>query len=132
LRDHGYRLHRIATDHWSSSADALRSLGEALAFPDHYGQNLDAFSDCLSDIDVPMNGGTALVLSRYDHFATVDPETAHAILDIMSRHARQQMLFGRRLAILVQTDDPKLSVGPLAPTHAWWNRHEWLKADRGL
>jgi RNAse (barnase) inhibitor barstar len=129
---HGYRVHRIATDRWTSSEDALRVLGEALAFPDPHGQNLDAFSDCLSDIDVPMEAGTAIVLSRYDHFAAVDPKTADAILEIMSRRARQHMLFGRRLAILVQTDDPKLSFGPLAPMHAWWNRREWLKANRGL
>ena len=132
LSEHGYHVHRIATEQWSSSSDALRSLGVELAFPDYYGQNLDAFSDCLSDIEVPIDSGTAIVLLRYDRFVAVDPDTAHAILDIFSRRARQHMLFGRRLPILVQTDDPKLSFGPLAPTHAGWNRREWLDKNRGL
>jgi len=132
LRDHGYHIQQFATEHWSSASDALRSLGVGLAFPDYYGQNLDAFSDCLSDIEIPIHSGTAIVLLRYDCFAAVDPVTSHAILDILSRRARGHMLFGRRLAILVQTDDPKLSFGPLAPTHAGWNRREWPNKNRGL
>ena len=132
LLDCGYRLHRLATDGWHSKADALRSLGEALAFPDYYGQNLDAFSDRLSDIEVPSDAGTAIVLLRYDRFVAIEPTTAEQLLDIMAGRARDHMLFGRRLAILVQSDDPKLSFGPLAPTQAGSNRREWLNKNRGL
>lgn len=35
-------------------------LKETLCFPDHYGNNLDALSDCLSEIAVP----THITLSR--------------------------------------------------------------------
>ena len=132
LLDRGYRLHRLATDSWRSQADALRSLGEALAFPDYYGQNLDALNDCLGDIEVPNDAGTAIVLLRYDRFVAIDPTTAEQLLDIMAGRARGHMLFGRRLAILVQSDDPRLSFGPLAPTHADWNRREWLNKKRDL
>jgi RNAse (barnase) inhibitor barstar len=132
LLDHGYRIHRFSADRWSSSEIALRELGETLSFPDYYGQNLNAFNDCLSDIDVPDTSGTAIVLLRYDQFAAIDRGTAHALLDIMAGQARQHMLFGRRLAILLQTDDPRISFGPLAPTHAVWNHREWLDKDRGL
>jgi RNAse (barnase) inhibitor barstar len=132
LCDQGYRVHRMSTDRWSSSEIALRDLGETLSFPGYYGQNLDAFGDCLSDIEVPDSSGTAIVLLRYDQFAATDRGTAQALLDIMAGRARQHMVFGRRLAILVQTDDPRLSFGPLAPTHAHWNRREWLDRNRGL
>ena len=37
-------------------AEFLSSIGEALSFPDHYGQNLDALADCLSDL--PMHATT--------------------------------------------------------------------------
>ena len=132
LLDHGYRLHRIVTDGWRSKADALRNLGEALAFPDFYGQNLDAFNDCLSELDVPDDAGTAIVLMRYDRVVAIDPKMAEQLLDIMAGRARDHMLFGRRLAILVQTDDPTLSFGPLAPTQAGWNRRERLHRNREL
>ena len=31
-------------------SDLHRALADALAFPDHYGNNLDALHDCLTDI----------------------------------------------------------------------------------
>ena len=40
-------------DGWTtadSKAGFLAAVGEALDFPDHYGQNFDALADCLNDI----------------------------------------------------------------------------------
>ncbi|MEU4802668.1 barstar family protein [Actinosynnema sp. NPDC023587] len=33
-----------------SKSAALAAIGQALDFPDHYGQNLDALYDCLTDL----------------------------------------------------------------------------------
>ncbi|WP_121003199.1 barstar family protein [Saccharothrix australiensis] len=33
-----------------SKSAALAAIGEAMAFPDYYGQNLDALYDCLTDL----------------------------------------------------------------------------------
>ncbi len=132
LTQHRYQVYRLDCANWSSAAEALRDLGSALHFPDYYGQNLDAFNDCLSDLDVAADGGTAIVLLRYDRFAQVDRKTAQAILDIFASNARHFMLFGRRLATLVQSDDPGLAFAPVGSTAVDWNRREWLNKNRGL
>lgn len=44
--------------------DALRILGETLAFPEWYGVNLDALHECLADLGWRPAPGYVLVLSR--------------------------------------------------------------------
>ncbi len=50
-----------------TKADFLASVGEALAFPDHYGQNFDALADCLHDIGARTEG----VVLLWDGWATL-------------------------------------------------------------
>ena len=58
--------------HGIPDGEALRELGVELGFPEYYGQNLDALDDCLADVDVPADGGVAIVLRGYDRFAQVE------------------------------------------------------------
>jgi hypothetical protein len=132
LFGHEYRVYRFNCERWSSRVDALAELGVTLEFPDYYGQNLDAFNDCLSELEVPVEGGAAIVLLRYDVFAERDPGTAQTILDICANNARRFMLFGQRFATLVQSDDPRLSFEPVGATPILWNRREWLNKSRGV
>jgi len=132
LSEHGYRIHHLDCAKWASTAEALRDIGSTLSFPDYYGQNLDALNDCLSDIEVPRDGGTAIVLQQFDRFTSVNRNAAQAILDILASNARSFMLFGQRLAILVQSDDAGLSFVPVGSTPVGWNRRERLLKQRGL
>ncbi|HSF22520.1 MAG TPA: barstar family protein [Burkholderiales bacterium] len=132
LTEHGYRVYHLDCSRWTSAAAALDDLGTTLGFPDYYGENLDAFNDCLGDVDVPADGGSAIVLMRYDCFAQRERSTAQAILDICASNARRFMLFGQRLATLVQSDDPHLSFDTVGSTPVMWNRREWLDKNRGL
>ena len=45
----------------------LAAVGEALDFPDHYGQNFDALADCLHDI----GGGRDGVILLWDGWSTL-------------------------------------------------------------
>jgi hypothetical protein len=107
-----------------------------LDFPDYYGQNLDAFNDCMRDVVdqrygwLPDAAGLVLVFMGYDGFATRRPGPAHAVLDIMAVRSRSALLVGRRLLTLVQTDDPKLRFEPVGALPVAWNDAEWLDADR--
>lgn len=130
LVEYGYKIYRVKCGHWSSKEVALKDLGIVLDFPDYYGHNLDAFNDCLSDLEVPADTGAVIVLLRYDRFAEVDSELAHQILDIIADNARLFMLFGQRLVTLAQTNDPNLSFAPVGSTSVDWNRHEWLIKNR--
>jgi RNAse (barnase) inhibitor barstar len=132
LADHAYRLYRLNCEQWSSDQSALVEIGMALGFPDYYGRNLDAFNDCLSDIEIPVNGGVGIILLRFDHFAKQSPVTAQTLLDIFADNSRSSMLFGRRLVTLVQSDDPRLSFDAVGATPVMWNPREWLNKNRGI
>ena len=41
---------RISAARWQTPADAHRALAAGLDFPAHYGNNLDALHDCLTDL----------------------------------------------------------------------------------
>jgi hypothetical protein len=42
------------------------------------------------------------------------------------------MLFGKRLIILVQSDDPLIVFDGLGGVRATWNSREWLNKNRGV
>ena len=132
LRRHDYRLNTFECSGWSGVSDMHEALSSELEFPDYYGRNLNALNDCISDIEIPEEGGRVLVFNRYDSFVEKVPEVAWSVLDIMAINSRQQLLFGRRLIILVHSDDPEISFEPVGASSVMWNRREWLNRTRGL
>jgi RNAse (barnase) inhibitor barstar len=132
LAAHDYRVLTLRAGGCRSSADLLNELGTLLGFPEYYGRNLDAFNDCLSDLDVPQRGGLALVLHQFDAFARLDPYCAQAVLDICAKSSRRFLLTGQRFVVLVQSDDPRIAFEPVGARVVAWNPQEWLNAKRGL
>ena len=88
--------------------------------------------DCIGDIQVPEEGGRVLVFNRYDSFAARFPDVAWSVLDTMAFRSRWFLLFGRRLIILVQSDDPEIFFEPVGGCRVMWNQREWLRSSRGL
>lgn len=60
-------------------ADVLRALGDALAFPDHYGDNLDALNDCLRDL----SGPTVLLWDAWSGFARAEPRWFRLVVEVL-------------------------------------------------
>jgi RNAse (barnase) inhibitor barstar len=134
-----YNIVEFDSSKWKSEEQMHDALRSGLSFPYYYGKNLDSLNDCLSDIDVPDNGGLALVFHHHDQFAKIDETVgasgvgpAQAVLHIFAGAVRYHMLLGRRLLILVQSDDPGLTFGDLAGVSAKWNPREWRNKDHGL
>jgi len=94
-------------DGWThtTKAEVLQALGEALAFPDYYGQNLDALGDCLGDLDGPhvllWDGWSPLARSEEDTFST--------ILGILTGRCGE----GEPFSVLLRGDGPDLKVADL-------------------
>lgn len=130
LVGHGYRIHRWDTSKWRSEAEVHSAIASELAFPDYYGNSLDALYDCLSDLVIPADAGLALVLDRFDSFARQSHGVAQAILDIAQDASRRYLLFGQRFLVLVQSDDAQIEFAPLGAVPANWNHREWSKASR--
>jgi RNAse (barnase) inhibitor barstar len=140
LESNDYRIVSFEAGDWLSEDQLHESLKAHLSFPVYYGKNLDALNECIwDDLVVPDTGGLAMVLNHYDHFAKTvlgrrpsGKSTAEVVLDIFAGAVRFHMLFGRRLIILVQSDDPGIQFGLLGGMSASWNRREWLNKNRGL
>lgn len=146
LKSNGYKIIFFDAAEWQSASDwetenlMHESLKARLSFPEYYGKNLDALDECIQDdLVVPDQGGLALVLNHYDLFFKplqnpISPErsTAEIVLSIFAEAVRYHMLFGRRLLILMQSDDPKIELGRLGGVGAMWNHREWLNKSRGL
>jgi RNAse (barnase) inhibitor barstar len=136
----GYRIVSFETADWLTEDQMHDSLNADLSFPDYYGKNLNALDECMwDDLVVPDAGGLVLVLNHYDHFAKAGldagssgKKTADVVLDIFARAIRYHMLFGKRLIILVQSDDPWIRFDGLGGASAIWNRREWLNKNRGV
>lgn len=110
--------------------NAHEKLKAALNFPDYYGENLNAFADCLSDLYNERYQGLVLVFRRFESFVEEDGKFAEAILDIMTRESRVWLLSGQKLIGLVQSNNPDLDfpeIGRISPS---WNSFEWLNEKR--
>ncbi len=132
LVDHGYLVHEFDCTTWTSQSDFHDAISAKLNFPSYYGQNIAAFNDCLSEIEIPDNGGSVLVFHRFDRFMTYEAEFANWVMDVIQHNSRVHSLWGRRLLALVQSDDPRLELKPVGACSAHWNDREWLNSARGL
>jgi RNAse (barnase) inhibitor barstar len=128
----GYRVLSVEAEAYGSPASLLRALGDVLAFPEYYGQNLNAFNDCLSDVDIPLEGGVLLVLHDFHAFAQHSRPIAQAILDILAENSRRFLMTGQRFLVLVHSTDPRITFEPVGATPVMWNPQEWLDSKRGL
>jgi RNAse (barnase) inhibitor barstar len=140
LREHNYQIHSFDCQRWVSEDAMHADWQSVLSFPGYYGRNLDALSDCLTDLSVPDDGGLALVLRSFDSYSQGSDaipmhsgrSEARVVLDILAGTSRRFLLLGRRFLTLVQTKDPRARFEGLGGSTAQWNRREWLNKDRGL
>jgi len=140
LRDRSYRIHRVECANWVSENAMHESLQDTLSFPDYYGKNFDALNDVVTDIEVPDDGGVALVLTSYDRYANGPGNSlagsgarhSEIILDILSRASHTFLLNGKRFLTMIQSNDPYMHYGKLGGHAPGWNWREWSNKDRGL
>lgn len=136
LRRDGYQVTELDAARWLAASDLHDAFADAFDFPEHYGRNLDALADCLGEVATygygssPAAAGLVLTLHRYDTYASADPDTAGAVLDIFAGAARTGLLIGHRMLCLVQSDDPEIAFPPVGATPVLWNDEERRTADR--
>lgn len=132
LQQHRYEVHAFDCSGWHSEADFHDTVSSGLGFPAYYGRNLNALHDCLSELEVPDLGGTALQFNRFDHFIEGFSLLAWNVLDTIAQNSWQFLLRGRRLMVLVQSDNPRLGLEKVGGHCVLWNPREWLDSSRGV
>ncbi len=128
FKNEDFKIIEIDCINWTESNTFLIELGRLLDFPDYYGKNLDAFNDCLSDIEID-GKGTVVVFRHFDH---IENKFAHTLLDIFADNSRRHILFGKKLLTLIQVDNPNYQIDPIGSSPVLWNGAEWLNSKRGL
>lgn len=111
---------------WTDEKEMHKQLKQKLNFPDYYGENFDALNDCLSDIEI-LDTGQIVTFRHLDNF---DVRRVQILLDVFANNARQQMLFGKRLIVLAQVDNPNYQLDHVGATPVMWNGAEWLNSNR--
>ncbi len=132
LRNHNYQIEDFDCSKWETALQMHEELAKRLEFPDYCGKNLDALNDCLGEIVIPESGGRVLVFHRYESFTAKLPKVAWHVIDIVDRNAWLNLLFGRRLMALIQSDNPRIEFPLIGSRPAMWNPREWLNKNRGL
>lgn len=127
LKNAGYQVHIFDFHIIKTKEKFHRKVKEELKFPDYYGENISAFSDCLiSDLIIPEDGEVAIVLKGFDNYYQIDKDYAHEILERLDLNSKRQMLFGNRFLTLIQIDDSSTLIKEVGQHTIVWNLHERL------
>jgi RNAse (barnase) inhibitor barstar len=132
LVDHGYSVYEFDCNAWKSRDDFHDAMSATLNFPGYYGRNIAAFNDCLSDLEIPDEGGSVLVFLHFDRFLACQPEFAECVLDHIDYNSRRLSFWGRRLLTLLQSGDSQFRIERIGAYAPNWNPREWLDSARGL
>lgn len=79
----GWRFAQLDTIAVETRPELLLGVGEALAFPDHYGRNLDALHDCLRDLPTR----TVLLWEGWGTPARAVPSAFRGVIRVLSDRA---------------------------------------------
>ena len=126
----GWQFRHVYTGMTGSHDEFYDQIACALDLPSHFGRNMNALRDCLSDIPFPQSGRLAFGFDCFDAFARNDRDGAHAILDVFAGMERSFLLNGQRMLLLVQMNDPDVFFPKVGSFPVVWNPEEWLDAKR--
>jgi len=89
----------------------LKVVAEALAFPDYFGHNWDAFFDCLVELEHGKGEGTLVWLRDASGFARAEPEEFAAAMDAFQDAADSWEDEGKTLLVICELEAPVLAPG---------------------
>ena len=124
-----YEIIEMGARNWNGK-NTHQNLKTALSFPEYYGENMNAFRDCLSDMYSKRYQGLILVFRSYDDFVAEDRSFSEAILESIAWESREWLLTGKKLIGLVQSNDPDLHFPQLGGISPSWNGQKWFNQDR--
>lgn len=131
LAEKDYKIVNIDLKEINTIGLLHKKLKKACNFPEYYGENMSALSDCLRhDLEIPFESGFALVMENFDLFYEKDKISGHEILERLSRGARERILTGERLITLIQTSNPRFYPEAIGSFELCWNRHESADEQR--
>ena len=93
-----------------TKAEFLAAVGEALDFPDYYGQNFDALADCLADVTAGDSEGWVLLWDGWGPLAREDERAFSVALSVLGGRVNADK--GGRFAVLLRGEGPDIEGVP--------------------
>jgi len=94
--------------------------------------NMNALNDGLRGYPFGVSHRNALVIRDFDILVEEDREGSRILLDLLETTARDHLLWGKTLVVLIHTNDNRYDSGPVGGRSAHWNQREWMDASRCL
>jgi RNAse (barnase) inhibitor barstar len=79
----GWQLFVLDGEKITNKAEFLQTCAIAMKFPEHFGQNWDAFYDCITDLDWAVAKGYLLVYTQPEAFAHNHPADWSTLLELL-------------------------------------------------
>ena len=105
----GFKVVEIGLEPVHERKVFFQKMAGALAFPAHFGHNLDAFYDCLADLAGSCDKGLVLVLRHASGFARGEPEEFGAAVDALIDAADYWKAQGKSLLAVIELDQTVLA-----------------------
>lgn len=106
----GWRFAYVDGWQGDTKAEFLAAVGEALSFPDYYGQNFDALADCLGDVVAGDSEGWILLWDGWGPLAREDERAFSVALSVLGGRVNADK--GGRFAVLLRGDGPAVDGVP--------------------
>lgn len=135
LRTLGYKISEVTgRSGWS---DFTQQMSSVLHWEKQFGYarwtgNLNAFNDGVKGYPFDSSNRSVLIIRDFNALVDENVEGSRTLLDILEGSARDHLLWGRILIVLIQTSDNRYDSGPIGGRSAHWNQREWMNANRGL
>jgi len=105
----GMRVEKVALAGSRDKNAFLNAVAGALAFPDYFGHNWDAFYDCLVELEHGKGEGLLLVLRDASGFARAEPDEFAAAVDALQDAADFWEGEQKTLLVVVELEAPVLA-----------------------
>lgn len=108
-KEYGFQFFNINGKNITSKADFFQTSAEIMNFPDYFGDNWDAFNDCMNDFSWLSADGYVLLYTQPDNFAQNDPHEWTIALDIFQEAVEYWAGTDTPMYVLLQTDNLALN-----------------------
>lgn len=121
LRNKKYKIIEFNASYWKNKTDFHSEISKKLKFPSYYGKNLDAFNDCLPQIDFHEYTGLVLIFYHINVFWKMDKKFCQSVVDTITCSSRLLSLENQRFMALFQSDDRSIFFEPSGALSVLWD-----------
>lgn len=103
-KKYGFQFFHINGNDVTTKAEFFQASAQTMNFPDYFGDNWDAFSDCIDDLSWLSADGYILLYTQPDNFANNDPSEWSIALDIFQEVVESWRETDTPMYVLLRTD----------------------------